>query len=74
MLTLGSGVVKVAFWKSGAVIGQTSNYFNSTVGYGNTGQLVTVGEVGGDVEECHAIAQIDQLVVRLAQDLASKPV
>ena len=50
MLTLGSGVVKVAFWKSGAVIGQTSNYFNSTVGYGNTGQLVTVGEVGGDVE------------------------
>ena len=50
MLTLGSGVVKVAFWKSGAVIGQTSNYFASTSGYGNTGQLVTVGEVGGDVE------------------------
>jgi hypothetical protein len=50
MLTLGSGVVKVAFWKSGAVIGQTSNYFNSTVGYGNTNELVTVGEVGGDVE------------------------
>lgn len=50
MLTLGSGVVKVAFWKSGAVIGQTSNYFASTSGYGNTGELVTVGEVGGDVE------------------------
>ena len=51
MLTLGSGVVKVAFWKSGAVIGSVStNYFGSTVGYGNPGQLVTVGEVGGDVE------------------------
>lgn len=50
MLTLGSGVVKVAFWKSGAVIGETSNYFTGTVGYANTGELVTVGEVGGDVE------------------------
>ena len=51
MLTLGSGVVKVAFWKSGAVIGEAStNYFGSSVGYGNTGELVTVGEVGGDVE------------------------
>jgi hypothetical protein len=41
----------VAFWKSGAVIGDVStNYFGSTVGYGNTGELVTVGEVGGDVE------------------------
>jgi len=50
MLTLGSGVVKVAFWKSGAVIGQTSQYFSSTGGYGNTNELVTVGEVGGDVE------------------------
>lgn len=51
MLTLGSGVVKVAFWKSGAVIGTAStNYFGGTVGYGNTGELVTVGEVGGDVE------------------------
>jgi hypothetical protein len=50
MLTLGSGVVKVAFWKSGAVIGETSNYFTGTVGYQNTGELVTVGEVGGDVE------------------------
>ena len=51
MLTLGSGVVKVAFWKSGAVIGTAStNYFGGTVGYGDTGELVTVGEVGGDVE------------------------
>lgn len=51
MLTLGSGVVKVAFWKSGAVIGTVStNYFGSTTGYGNTAELVTVGEVGGDVE------------------------
>jgi hypothetical protein len=51
MLTLGSGVVKVAFWKSGAVIGTAStNYFGGTVGYNNTGELVTVGEVGGDVE------------------------
>lgn len=50
MLTLGSGVVKVAFWKSGAVINSAAPYFTTTDGYGNTGELVTVGEIGGDVE------------------------
>ena len=50
MLTLGSGVVKVAFWKSGAVINAAAPYFTTTSGYGNSGELVTVGEIGGDVE------------------------
>jgi hypothetical protein len=50
MLTLGSGVVKVAFWKSGAVINASAPYFTTSSGYGNTGELVTVGEIGGDVE------------------------
>ena len=50
MLTLGSGVVKVAFWKSGAVINSAAPYFTTSDGYGNTGELVTVGEIGGDVE------------------------
>jgi hypothetical protein len=50
MLTLGSGVVKVAFWKSGAVINSAAPYFSTSDGYGNTGELVTVGEIGGDVE------------------------
>jgi len=50
MLTLGSGVVKVAFWKSGAAINAAAPYFTTTSGYGNTGELVTVGEIGGDVE------------------------
>lgn len=50
MLTLGSGVVKVAFWKSGAVINSAAPYFTTSGGYGNSGELVTVGEIGGDVE------------------------
>lgn len=50
MLTLGSGVVKVAFWKSGAVINAAAPYFTTSSGYGNSGELVTVGEIGGDVE------------------------
>jgi hypothetical protein len=55
MLTLGSGTIDIAYWKPGAVAGQaagnrTTAYFAGTVGYGNTGELVTIGEIGGDVE------------------------
>jgi hypothetical protein len=57
MLTLGSGTIDIAFWKPGAEAGtgsRTVPYFDGTVGYGNTGaygtELVTIGEVGGDVE------------------------
>ena len=55
MLTLGSGTIDIAFWKPGAVANTTTgsrtiSYFNTTVGYGNTNELVTIGEIGGDVE------------------------
>jgi hypothetical protein len=55
MLTLGSGTIDIAYWKPGAVAGQAAGsrtvpYFGGTVGYGNTGELVTIGEIGGDVE------------------------
>ena len=55
MLTLGSGTIDIAFWKPGAVANQstgsrTVSYFSTSVGYGNSGELVTIGEIGGDVE------------------------
>ena len=53
MLTLGSGTIDIAFWKPGAEAGSGSRtvpYFDGTTGYGNSGELVTIGEVGGDVE------------------------
>lgn len=53
MLTLGSGTIDIAFWKPGAEAGSGSRtvpYFDGTTGYGNSGELVTIGEIGGDVE------------------------
>jgi hypothetical protein len=53
MLTLGSGTIDIAFWKPGSEAGTGSSatpYFAGTTGYGNAGELVTIGEIGGDVE------------------------
>jgi len=55
MLTLGSGTIDIAFYKPGAVANQstgsrTVSYFSTTLGYGGTNELVTIGEIGGDVE------------------------
>jgi hypothetical protein len=47
MLTLGSGVLEVAYWVSGRAKG-TSNYFTSTAG-GYT-SVFSIGEIAGDVE------------------------
>jgi len=47
MLTLGSGVLEVAYWVSGRAKG-TSNYFTSTAG-GYT-SVYSIGEIAGDVE------------------------
>lgn len=47
MLTLGSGVLEVAYWVSGRAKG-TSNYFTSTAGGYTT--VYSIGEIAGDVE------------------------
>lgn len=47
MLTLGSGVLEVAYWVSGRAKG-TSSYFTSTAG-GYT-SVFTIGQIAGDVE------------------------
>ena len=50
MLTLGSGIIQVSYWKSGAVKGTgTSSYFGGEAQYTGS-NLVTIGEIGGDVE------------------------
>lgn len=47
MLTLGSGVLEVAYWVSGRAKG-TSNYFTSTAGGYTT--VYSIGQIAGDVE------------------------
>ncbi len=47
MLTLGSGILEVAYWVSGRAKG-TSDYFTSTAGGYTT--VYSIGEIAGDVE------------------------
>ena len=47
MLSLGSGVLEVAYWVSGRAKGTTTPYFSSADGYAT---VYTIGQIAGDVE------------------------